>query len=49
MTNGKPDLKELFPEELTPLLVARGVPAFRGRQLFDWLHRRLATDFPGDE
>ncbi len=42
----KPDLKELYPEELTTLLATQGVPAFRGRQLFDWLHRRLATEFP---
>jgi len=45
-TTCKPDVKELYPEELTALLIAQGIPAFRSRQLFDWLHRRVVTEFP---
>ena len=39
------DCKTLLPEELSAALAAHGVSAFRGKQLFGWLHRRLATDF----
>lgn len=41
----KPDVKGLFPEELAALLAPLGAPAFRAKQLFGWMHRRLATDF----
>ena len=41
----KPDVKGLFPDELAAALEPLGVPAFRGKQLFGWMHRRLATDF----
>jgi len=34
----------MLPEELTALLTAQGVPAFRGKQVFAWLHRRLVTE-----
>ncbi|HEY3415838.1 MAG TPA: 23S rRNA (adenine(2503)-C(2))-methyltransferase RlmN [Armatimonadota bacterium] len=42
---GKPDLKGLLPEEIAARLEPFGAQAFRGKQLFAWLHRRLAGDF----
>lgn len=33
------DLKSMNPAELTAALVAMGQPAFRGKQVFSWLHR----------
>lgn len=42
---GQPDLTDRFPEELAALLAPLGVPAFRGKQLFSWIHKRLATSF----
>lgn len=39
------DLKELFPEELAGVLANLGAPAYRAKQLFAWMHRRLATAF----
>jgi len=41
----KPDLKGLYPDELAAALAPLGAPAFRGRQLFGWMHRRLVADF----
>lgn len=41
-------MKNLFDldlNELTAELRSLGLPAFRGRQLFTWLHRRLTLDF----
>ena len=32
------------PEELSRLATDNGFPAFRGRQLFGWLHKRAETD-----
>jgi 23S rRNA (adenine2503-C2)-methyltransferase len=40
---GNADVKELFPEELAEVLTALGAPAYRAKQLFSWMHRRLAT------
>jgi 23S rRNA (adenine2503-C2)-methyltransferase len=37
------DLKSLTQEELISLVQGFGQPAFRGKQLFKWLHRGLAT------
>lgn len=39
------DVKGLLPDELAAVLAPLGVPAFRGKQLFGWLHRRLAREF----
>jgi 23S rRNA (adenine2503-C2)-methyltransferase len=41
----KLDLKGLLPEELATALQPLRGPAFRGRQVFGWMHRRLAADF----
>lgn len=40
----KTQLMGLFPQELTALLKERGLPAFRGAQLFGWLHKGAAFD-----
>ncbi len=42
---GKPNVKGMLPESLTAALAPLGVPAFRSKQLFGWIHRKLATDF----
>ncbi|MHB9024963.1 MAG: 23S rRNA (adenine(2503)-C(2))-methyltransferase RlmN [Armatimonadota bacterium] len=42
---GKPGLKGLLPEEIAARLAPLGAPAFRGKQLFAWLHRRFAGSF----
>jgi 23S rRNA (adenine2503-C2)-methyltransferase len=39
------DLLDLPPAALADWLVARGQPAFRGRQLADWIYRELVRDF----
>ena len=40
------DLKSQTLEEMTATLKEMGEPAFRGRQVFTWLHRGV-TDFDG--
>ena len=40
------DLKSLTLPELTAFLQSLGEPAFRGKQVFTWLHRG-ATSFDG--
>ena len=45
------DLKSMTPEELTAWCREQGQPAFRGRQLFQWLSRGVVstqemTEFP---
>ena len=42
------DIKSMTQEEITDALRAMGEPAFRGKQVFSWLHKG-ATDFDGDE
>src|SRR5689334_9519209 len=39
------DLLGLSPEELVAWTTARGLPAFRARQLAAWIYRSLASDF----
>lgn len=38
-------LKDLFPDELSAIMRELGAPAYRGRQIFRWLHARAATSF----
>ena len=38
------DLKNLTLEELTDYLKSRGEKAFRAKQLYQWMHQKLATD-----
>ena len=37
------DLKSMTPEELTAWCREQGQPAFRGRQLFQWLSRGVVS------
>lgn len=39
------ELTSMFPEELTAFVKEQGYPAFRGKQIFQWIHR--GCDFPG--
>jgi 23S rRNA (adenine2503-C2)-methyltransferase len=39
------DFSELERHQLEAALVARGLPAFRGRQVFQWIHQRDVTRF----
>ncbi|MCI8948778.1 MAG: 23S rRNA (adenine(2503)-C(2))-methyltransferase RlmN [Lachnospiraceae bacterium] len=41
----KQDLKSLTIEELTKELTVMGYPAFRARQVYQWLHEKLAESF----
>jgi len=41
----KTELGELERPELEEAMAALGIPRFRGRQIFHWLHRRGVTDF----
>ena len=40
-----PDIGALYPQELARRFTARGVPAFRAKQLFAWVHRKMINDF----
>src|SRR5690349_20084422 len=39
----RPLARDLAPAELEPLLAERGEPRYRVRQVFHWLHGRMAT------
>ena len=39
------DIKSMTLEELTQAVRDMGEPAFRGRQIFTWLHQRGAASF----
>ncbi len=41
----EPDLKGLTLEETRAFMVGLGEPAFRGAQVFSWIHRRCASSF----
>lgn len=46
--SGSPDKNDLlgfFPQELEELMVKWGEPRYRGRQLFQWLHKQRVRDF----
>ena len=38
-----PDFKSMTPEELAAWCKDQGQPAFRGKQLFQWLHRGVTS------
>ncbi|MCL2122264.1 MAG: 23S rRNA (adenine(2503)-C(2))-methyltransferase RlmN [Clostridiales bacterium] len=40
-----PDIRELLPEELAGLMGELGEPAYRGGQLFSWLHKEALSDY----
>lgn len=39
------DIKSLYEEELAQELKTLGLPAFRAKQIFEWLHVKLATSY----
>lgn len=41
----KTDIKSLSPEELKALAVSLGEKPFRGKQLYEWMHKKLAFDY----
>ena len=41
----KTDIKSLSPEELKALAVSLGEKLFRGKQLYEWMHKKLAFDY----
>lgn len=43
--NGKKDIKSMTLEELTKELATLGEKPFRAKQIYDWLHVKMATDF----
>lgn len=45
MTADRPDLRSLDEDALVALATDLGEPAFRGRQLFKWVHEKSATSF----
>ena len=42
-----PDIKSMLPEELKELVLEIGQPAFRAKQLFEWIHVRRAKEYAG--
>ena len=45
MAYKKTDIKSYSFEELTDYLKERGLPSFRAKQIFDWLHAKQAVSF----
>ena len=43
--NGKKDIKSMTPEEVTEELAALGEKSFRAKQLYEWMHVKLAKGF----
>lgn len=43
--NGKIDIKSMTPEELEAFLKELGEKPFRAKQIYDWLHVKLAERF----
>ena len=41
----KTDVKSLYPEELDDRLKEQGLQGFRAKQIFQWLHEKLADSF----
>ena len=44
-TKGKKDIKSMTLEEVTAQMTALGEKSFRAKQLYDWLHVKLAESF----
>ncbi len=40
-----PDIKSMYPEELRELVKAKGLPAFRSKQIYEWIHARQAAGY----
>ncbi len=43
--NGKTDIKSLTLDELTAAIKELGEPAFRAKQLYEWMHVKMARDY----
>ena len=43
--NGKKDIKSMTLEEVTAQMAALGEKSFRAKQLYDWMHVKLAEGF----
>lgn len=43
--NGRKDIKSMTLEEVTEEMTALGEKSFRAKQLYDWIHVKLASDF----
>lgn len=43
--SGREDIRKLSPEELKLMVVAMGEPAFRAKQLYEWLWQKSARSF----
>ena len=41
----RPDIRSMDPDELREMVRDRGLPAFRAKQLFEWMHVRRVTDY----
>ena len=41
----KKDIKSMSLEELTETVQGLGEKPFRGKQLYEWMHKKLADDF----
>ena len=41
----KKDIKELMLSELTDELLSIGEKKFRAKQMYEWMHKKLAMDF----
>ena len=39
------DIKSLYPEELRGLIIEKGLPAFRAKQIYEWIHARQASGY----
>lgn len=39
------DIKSMYPEELRALVLEKGLPAFRARQIYEWIHARQAASY----
>jgi 23S rRNA (adenine2503-C2)-methyltransferase len=39
------DIKSLYMDELTEELKSQGLPAFRAKQIYEWLHGKLASSY----
>ena len=39
------DIKSLYYHELEAVIKEKGQPAFRAKQIYEWLHRKLVTDY----
>ena len=39
------DIKSMYPEQVKELVLEKGLPAFRAKQLYEWIHTRQASGY----